>query len=134
MPSYHGQYPKDYINEAIYRCWRGHGPASWGHFIIPETLLGPSPTSQSSMLVRLPPELLHSIFEYLDPFGKVCLSLACKHLLRVSCLANVKLPSAIKHRQLCPPSCIAMRTLLHLVLPVKPGGKPNRAVAVCSYC
>lgn len=86
------------------------------------------------MLVRLPPELLHSIFEYLDPFGKVCLSLACKPLLRASYLANVKLPSAIKHRQLCPPSRIAMRTLLHLVLPVKPGGKPNRAVAVCSYC
>ncbi|KAI0101235.1 hypothetical protein F4814DRAFT_432655 [Daldinia grandis] len=134
MPSYHGRYPGYYINRVIDECRMGHGPASWDHFTIPDTLLGPLSTSQPSIFVRLPPELLHSIFGYLDPFGRVCLALACKHLLHASCLASMKIPSAAKHRQLCPPSCMAMRTLLHLVLPIRPGGKPDRAIAVCSYC
>ncbi|KAI0850752.1 hypothetical protein F5Y00DRAFT_268164 [Daldinia vernicosa] len=133
MP-HHGQYLYGYIADVTYRCWWDHRRTCWGRFIIPDTLLEPSSTSQSSALVRLPPELLLSIFKDLDPFGKVCLALACKNLLRVSCLVNIQLPSAIKHRQLCLPSCAAMRYLLNLVHPVKPGGKPSRAVAICYYC
>ncbi|KAI1658688.1 hypothetical protein F4813DRAFT_41880 [Daldinia decipiens] len=62
-----------------------HGPGSRDHLIVPETLLGAPPTSQSSgLVVGLTAELLCSIFELLDPLDKVSLACSCKHLLHIS--------------------------------------------------
>ncbi|KAI3317904.1 hypothetical protein HD806DRAFT_513620 [Xylariaceae sp. AK1471] len=134
MP-YHGCYPSKYIDKVINQCRAHHAPLQWDDFTIPDQLLVSLPTSQSSTLLRLPPELLSFIFEYADPLGKVCLALTCKHLLRASCLADMKIPSAVQHRQLCSPDCLAMRSLVHLVVPVnRRGGPPGGALAVCSYC
>jgi hypothetical protein len=62
--------------------------------------------------LRLPTEILLHIFKVLDTIDAVCLALACKHLLQVSAMLTIRVPSVAKHQCLLPSTCHRIFELL----------------------
>ncbi|KAI8958498.1 hypothetical protein F5Y11DRAFT_38265 [Daldinia sp. FL1419] len=129
--AFRGPCPGLFIDAIITQC-----PTNlWGSFIIGTKLIESSPSSQSSVLILLPPELILMVFGELDPFSKVCLALTCKNLLQVGHMAKITIPSGPKHRHAYDYHCLAVHRLLHLALPIRRDGTLNsKNMAVCSYC
>ncbi|KAI1268390.1 hypothetical protein F5Y18DRAFT_423754 [Xylariaceae sp. FL1019] len=111
----------------------------WGTLVVSSKLLETPMALQKSILLKLPPEVLLMVFEHLHPLAKMCLALSCKHLLQVSQLTTITIPSTLKHRNACrdigyPFPCFAVHSLLYLMRPLDLGGEPIKTLAVCSVC
>ncbi|XWX01744.1 hypothetical protein V2A60_009773 [Cordyceps javanica] len=78
----------------------------------------------SCALLSLPSETLIAIFQLLDPIDAVCLALASKHLLHVSAMVTIRVPSVAKHRNVLPSTCKLIYELLWRFTP-----KVDRKVA-----
>ncbi|KAH7157899.1 hypothetical protein B0J13DRAFT_183980 [Dactylonectria estremocensis] len=81
------------------------------HFKRPRELLD-AKALISCDLLRLPTEVLVRIFEQEDPIDGVCLALAYKHLVQVSAMLTIRVPSVAKHRGLLPSACDRIYDLL----------------------
>ncbi|KAH8655749.1 hypothetical protein BX600DRAFT_72802 [Xylariales sp. PMI_506] len=102
--------------------------------VLPTVLLEASGQGQSSMILRLPLELLIMIFKYVGSVADVCLTITCKQLIKVSYAVDLMIPSASKHRNAHSSGCLAMRCLLHLVGPVDSRNRLTKTLAICCYC
>ncbi|KAJ9486239.1 hypothetical protein VN97_g7105 [Penicillium thymicola] len=112
---------------------RGHAPAQWGAFKIPQTLLETPLVTQSSALVALPNELLLQITAHVYSVDQLCLALTCKRMLAFSTTTAITIPSAPRHRAYSP-NCTGMLALLRVVQPRGPRGHPKTSWAPCCVC
>ncbi|KAI5919842.1 hypothetical protein F4810DRAFT_714029 [Camillea tinctor] len=126
--------PARYVDKETRRC-TGRSHNGWLNFVVPEKVLQAPPASQSSALVRLPPELILMILEHAGPLGRVSAVFACKQLFQVSSLTRFAIPSAQNHQCLIATTrCLAMRALLEFVGPRNANGLPSPTHGVCYHC
>ncbi|TQV95174.1 CLN3 protein [Cordyceps javanica] len=87
-------------------------PEEEREFSLSATTLRTGASVISCALLSLPSETLIAIFQLLDPIDAVCLALASKHLLHVSAMVTIMVPSVAKHRNVLPSTCKLIYELL----------------------
>lgn len=94
------------------------------------------PRTTGSSLFRLPPEILVNILECSPYLERLCLALTCKHMLQVSSLVKIRVPSVAHHRHLPPSTCYYIFDLFRRLAPrdKKHVRLPDRSIGLCCDC
>ena len=98
------------------------------------SLSNPSQVLIAKPQLRLPLELIVDIFNKCEALDRVCLALTCKHLLQVSSLVRIRIPSVAKHRFLPPSTCDDVFSLLSRIAPRDDSGRLERNIGLCCDC